>query len=92
MDKKDIDGYKNEEFTHTAVAALIATGNADCGLGIYSAAKMYDLDFIEICIEEYDFLIDEGAHTTQEIQDFLRVFESEEFRDRLTQMGGYCFG
>lgn len=92
MDKKEIDGYRNEEFTHTAVAALIASGNADCGLGIYSAAKMYDLDFIEICIEEYDFLIDEGAHTTQEIQDFLRVFESEEFRDRLTQMGGYCFG
>ena len=92
MDKKEIEGYRNEEFTHTAVAALIASGNADCGLGIYSAAKMYDLDFIEICIEEYDFLIDEDAYALQEVQELLRVFEGEEFRNRLTQMGGYCFG
>lgn len=92
MDKNEIDGYRNEEFTHTAVAALIAAGNADCGLGIYSAAKMYDLDFIEICIEEYDFLIDEDAYGTQEVQAFLKVFESEKFRERLSQMGGYNFG
>ena len=45
---EEIDGYTNEEYTHTAVAALIAAGNADAGLGIYSAAKMYDLDFIHL--------------------------------------------
>lgn len=92
MDKSRIPGYRNEEFTHTAVAALIASGNADCGLGIYSAAKMYDLDFIEICTEEYDFLIDEDAFASDEVRKFLEVFESEEFKNRLTEMGGYSFG
>ena len=89
MNKNDIDGYRNEEFTHTAVAALIAAGNADCGLGIYSAAKMYDLDFIEICTEEYDFLIDENAYESEKVQKFLEAFGSDEFNERLTQMGGY---
>lgn len=91
MDKRSIDGYRNEEFTHTAVAALIAAGNADCGLGIYSAAKMYDLDFIEICIEEYDLLIDEKAYDTYQVHQFLETMKSDEFKNRLMQMGGYSF-
>ncbi len=92
MTKDEIDGYRNEEFTHTAVAALISAGNADCGLGIYSAAKMYDLDFIEICVEEYDILIDEGSYGTPQVQSFLEALKSEEFKERLLQMGGYTFG
>ncbi len=90
--KNDIEGYKNEEFTHTAVAALIASGNADCGLGIYSAAKMYDLDFVEICIEEYDLLIDEEAYNSACVQKVLEILKSESFRKKLTEMGGYKFG
>lgn len=89
MSKADIDGYRNEEFTHTAVAALIASGNADCGLGIYSAAKMYDLDFIEICTEEYDILIDEKAYDSKQVQTFLCTVSSEKFKERLKEMGGY---
>ena len=71
------------------MAAQIANGNADCGLGIYSAAGMYDLDFIKICVEEYDFLIDEKAYETDCVQAFLKVLRSEEFRKRLSEMGGY---
>ena len=92
IDKKDVDGYRNEEFTHTAVAALIASGNADCGLGIYSAAKMYDLDFIEICTEEYDILIDEKAYDNEQVQTFLNMIKSEKFKERLKEMGGYEVG
>lgn len=36
-----VNGYTREELTHTAVAAQIAAGTADAGLGIYSAAKLY---------------------------------------------------
>ena len=89
IDKKDVEGYRNEEFTHTAVAALIAGGNADCGLGIYSAAKMYDLDFIEICVEEYDFLIDEQSFDSAKVKAFLETIKSPTFKERLAEMGGY---
>jgi len=89
MNADEINGYRNEEFTHTAVAALIAAGNADAGLGIYSAAKMYDLDFIPICNETYEFLIDKNYLNDPAVKQFLDVLYSEEFKARLSEMGGY---
>ena len=89
MNADEINGYRNEEFTHTAVAALIAAGNADAGLGIYSAAKMYDLDFIPICNETYEFLIDKNYLNDPTVKQFLDVLYSEEFKARLSEMGGY---
>ncbi len=88
----EINGYNNEEFTHTSVAALIAAGNADAGLGIYSAAKMYDLDFIPICNETYEFLIDKEYLDNPMVKAFLEVLYSEEFKARLNEMGGYTEG
>lgn len=85
----EIKGYRNEEFTHTAVAALIAAGNADAGMGIYSAAEMYDLDFIPVCNEEYDFLVGEEFIDNPAVKAFLEVLKSEEFKNRLDEMGGY---
>ena len=92
IDKESIDGYRNEEFTHTAVAAQIAGGNADCGLGIYSAAQMYDLDFIEIAVEEYDFIVNNDFAGTPAFAAFEEIFKSEELKERMRRMGGYRFG
>lgn len=84
-----VDGYKNEKFTHTAVAALIAAGSADAGLGIYSAAKMYDLDFIPLYNEEYDFLVSEKFADDYRVKAFFEVLHSAGFKKRLREMGGY---
>ena len=89
LQPEQIDGYDNEEFTHTAVAALIAAGNADAGLGIYSAAKIYDLDFIPICTETYEFLVDERYQDDPMVQTFFRVLRSDACKERLQNMGGY---
>ena len=89
MDASKIYGYEREEFTHTAVAAQIATGTGDAGLGIYSAAKTYDLDFIPICNEEYDFLIAESALGSERIKRFIDALHSEELKTRLENLGGY---
>ena len=61
IDVSAIYGYEREELTHTSVAAQISCGSADAGMGIYSAAKLYDLDFLPICIEEYDLIIPDCA-------------------------------
>lgn len=92
INKDEIDGYRNEEFTHTAVAAQIAGGNADCGLGIYSAAQMYDLDFIEITVEEYDFIVNNDFINTPMYDAFTEIFRSDELKKRMEKMGGYRFG
>ncbi len=86
---ESIYGYEREELTHTSVAAQIAGGSADAGMGIYSAAKLYGLDFLPICIEEYDLLIPDHAYDTPLIQRLLTVLKSDAFRDKLTEMGGY---
>jgi len=89
IDTSKIYGYDREEFTHTSVAALIAAGSADAGLGVYYAAKMYDLDFMHICDEEYDFLIPDHAWELPIIKQLLDILKSEGFRKRLETLGGY---
>lgn len=84
-----IYGYTKEEYTHTAVAAAIQSGTADCGMGIYSAAKTYDLDFLHLWDEQYDFLVSESAVNDPRVQKFIEVLRSVEFRKRLESMGGY---
>ena len=89
LDTSLIPGYEREEYTHTAVAAAIAAGTADAGLGILSAARIYDLDFVPICEEQYDLLVAENAFELPMVQRLLEVLRGEEFARRLTQMGGY---
>jgi len=84
-----IYGYDREELTHTSVAAQIASGSADAGMGIYSAAQLYGLDFYPICIEEYDLLIPEFAWDTPMVQAMLDTLKSDRFREKILAMGGY---
>lgn len=48
-----ITGYEQEEFTHQAVAATIAAGAADAGLGLRAAAAQFKLHFIPLAVETY---------------------------------------
>ena len=93
-DKDNIDtsliyGYDREELTHTSVAALIAADSADAGLGVFSAAKLYDLEFIPICQEQYDLLIPDSSWELPMVQKMLEVLKSDAFRERLDDLGGY---
>ena len=89
IDKSKIYGYEREEFTHTGVAAQIAAKTAHAGLGIYSASKTYDLDFIPVCNEEYDFLISKQALDNENVQKFLQVLSGDDLKKRLEKLGGY---
>ena len=89
LDTDAIYGYDREELTHNSVAVQIASGSADAGMGIYSAAKLYDLDFIPICIEEYDLLIPDHAWDTPQVQQLLATLKSDTFKEKILTMGGY---
>ena len=89
IDTSSIYGYDREEFTHTSVAAQIASGTADAGMGILSAARLYDLDFVPVCMEQYDLLIPDEAFEGEMVQKLLEVLKSQEFADRLEALGGY---
>lgn len=50
---EEIRGYDTEEFTHQAVAALIASGAADVGMATRAVAERFDLDFLTLGEETY---------------------------------------
>lgn len=89
LDPDMIYGYDREEFTHLSVAVQVAQDSADCGLGIYSAAKIYQLDFIPLCEEEYDFVVRGDFMDDPRLKAFLTILRSETFARELEAMGGY---
>jgi molybdate transport repressor ModE-like protein len=53
MSPSDVVGYDVEEFTHQAVAAVVAAGAADAGMGVRSVAERFGLGFIALGWETY---------------------------------------
>ncbi len=84
-----IEGYQREMTTHMAVAAAIKTGTADCGMGVESAAKAMELDFIPIAWEDYDLLLRKELMETEEIQKLLEVIRHNSFKQQIEALGGY---
>lgn len=89
IEGKEIRGYDRDMTTHMAVAAAVDSGTADVGVGVLSAAKAMDLDFIPIGFEEYDFAIPEKYLETDMIKHFIQILRSEEFEKILKELGGY---
>jgi len=87
-----IRGYEREEFTHMAVAVAIASGLADCGLGVHSAANALGLDFIPVEKEEYDLVFRRDFFESSSGQALLAAMHSTAFRDAVARLGGYDVG
>ncbi|MGL4912388.1 MAG: molybdopterin biosynthesis protein [Romboutsia sp.] len=87
--KSKINGYEREEFTHMSIAKAIQNDDADCGIGVYSAAKVFDLDFIPICEEEYDLLIKIKDLEADFTKDLLKIINGKIFKDKVNKLGGY---
>lgn len=84
-----VAGYDHEVGTHTAVAAAIVDGSADVGLGILSAAKAMNLDFIPLATERFDLAIPAAQCETPEVTHLLAALRSESFKAVVREMGGY---
>lgn len=91
INPREIKGYEREEFTHLAVAVAIEAGDGDCGIGVYSAAKLMGLDFIPLGSEEYDFAIPREILDLDIMKEFIQVIKSNEFKVELDRLGGYDY-
>ncbi len=86
----EIQGYSHEEYTHMSVAAAVASGSVDTGLGILAAAKALDLDFIPVAEERYDLIIPEQFITDQKVAAVLELMLSNQaFHEEILSLGGY---
>lgn len=89
IDTNTVNGYEREMNTHMAVAVSVKSGSADTGLGVLSAAKAMNLDFIPIGYESYDFLVYKDNLEDVKIKKFISILKSDEFKEKINKLGGY---
>jgi molybdate-binding protein/DNA-binding transcriptional regulator YhcF (GntR family) len=84
-----VKGYTHEVDTHLAVARGIAKDEADVGLGIEAAARACHIDFLPLYREKYDLVIPMENHRSKKLAPLLKVIASKDFRQAVTEAGGY---
>ena len=84
-----ISGYAREEPTHLAVAAAIAAGRGDAGLGITAAARAFGLDLVPVTWEPYDLVVTPGALGSPLLEPLWALLQSDRFQAAVTGLGGY---
>ena len=85
-----IAGYRHEEFTHAAVAAMIASGSADAGFGIEAAATRHGLSFVPMAQERYFLAMRATVVVQPAVQALLNALQSRWFRSLVRQLPGYA--
>lgn len=89
LSPSEIYGYEREEHTHLNVAASVAAGTAQVGLGILPAARAFDLDFIPLVEERYDLLMSEDFYNSAEAKLLLSIITDGNFKKQVEALGGY---
>jgi putative molybdopterin biosynthesis protein len=85
----DVAGYQREAHTHLAVAAAVAAGRADAGLGILAAARLFGLDFVPVAQEPYDLVVTRDAYDSEVLAPLWTLLADEYFRASVEALPGY---
>jgi putative molybdopterin biosynthesis protein len=85
----DIEGYENEEFTHLAVAAMVASGAVDAGFGVEAAAARFGLDFVPQVTERYLLAVERTTPEPPWLSMLVAVLQGEDFRAGMRGIPGY---
>ena len=85
-----VKGYHRIAGSHFDVARLIAEGQADTGIGVWSAARLFGLDFIPLQKERYDLVMPTSYLTAHPgLANLLDTIVSRPFRAEIEALGGY---
>ncbi len=89
IESNKINGFDTTELTHSAVAAFIASGMAEVGFGVQTAANRFGLDFIPLVRERYFLALPFKALDEPTMQHVINVLQSEQYRSEVNQLAGY---
>ncbi|GGY77148.1 substrate-binding domain-containing protein [Marinobacter zhanjiangensis] len=89
LTEDSINWSPEQEFTHTAVAAFVASGMADVGFGVEAAASQFNLDFVEMACEHYLLLCHEERLEQGDLSSLIELIRSQAFVDRIHHLPGY---
>ena len=85
----DIAGFNSAEFTHSAVAAYIASGMADVGIGVQTAAERFKLDFIPLVRERYYFALSIAALDDPLMRQLIGILQQPGYHATVDALPGY---
>jgi putative molybdopterin biosynthesis protein len=89
ISQSSIEGYLQDEYTHLGIAASVASGRADCGLGIAAAAQALDLDFVPLFQERYDLVIPKQFADDELLAPLFGLLTESPFRKAVSLLTGY---
>ena len=89
ISKESIAGYNQDEYTHLGVASAVASGRADCGLGVAAAAQALDLEFIPLFQERYDIVIPKQFADDVLLAPLFDLLVDSHFREAVSKLKGY---
>lgn len=84
-----VAGFETAEFTHSAVAAYIASDMADTGFGLETAARQFGLDFVPLVKERYFFAADKEAIQHSSLRAVIDIMQNDEFKSDVGKLQGY---
>jgi molybdate transport repressor ModE-like protein len=89
IDTSVIRGYDRLEFTHAAIAAYVASGKADVGVGVEPAARQFGLDFIPLLTERYFMACARESLAAPKMEKILSIMRDSKFKSEVNQLPGY---
>jgi molybdate-binding protein len=89
VDPEEVIGFENVEFTHSAIAAYVASGMADVGVGIETAARQFGLDFIPLTTEHYVLVCHHKTLKNPAVQRLITEIKSDRFHEEVSKLAGY---
>jgi molybdate-binding protein len=90
INSDQIKGYGTVVAAHFDVARAIAGRQADVGIGIRSAAQLFELDFVPLQTARYDLVVPKAylkSHPT--LAHLFETLVSRPFRNEIEALGGY---
>jgi molybdate-binding protein/DNA-binding XRE family transcriptional regulator len=85
-----LNGYERIVGSHLEVARLVATSQADVGVGVRSVARLLGLDFLPLQEARYDLVVPTAYLTDHpSLATFMNTIVSRQFRNEVEALGGY---
>ncbi len=85
-----VRGYDRIVSSHFEVARAVAGGQADVGIGIQTAARLFNLDFVPLQAARYDLVVPKlhlRSHPT--LAHLFDTLVGRQFRSEIEALGGY---
>jgi putative molybdopterin biosynthesis protein len=87
LEGKRPGGYWSQPRSHNAVAVAVAQSRADWGMTIQSVARQYELGFIPVQDEHYDFIVPQSRLDRPAVQKLRALLEDNAVREALAARG-----